>query len=254
MAWLGTVLAAQGYVAVAVNHPGNNALDGYTAQGFSTWWERAKDLSTVIDQMLADSTFGGRIDPRRTGAAGFSLGGYTMIEIAGGITDPAAFTKFCNSRRADGICKSPPEFPTLFEDYERLTKTDPDFQESLRRAVDSYRDPRIRAVFAIAPALGPAFRPDSLEKISIPVEIVAGAADGNVPIASSAKYFAAHIPAAKLTIFPGGVGHYVFLDDCTEQGRKLRGVLCADAAGVDREAIHGKTAAMALKFFKAHLR
>ena len=40
---------------------------------------------------------------------------------------------------------------------------------------------------------GPAFRAASLAKISIPVEIVAGEADTNVPVASSAKYFAANI-------------------------------------------------------------
>jgi len=43
---------------------------------------------------MKDSTFGTRIDGSRIGAAGFSLGGYTMIEIAGGITDPAAFMDF----------------------------------------------------------------------------------------------------------------------------------------------------------------
>lgn len=32
MAWLGTVLAAHGYIAVAVNHPGNNATEDYTAR------------------------------------------------------------------------------------------------------------------------------------------------------------------------------------------------------------------------------
>jgi dienelactone hydrolase len=32
--------------------------------------------------MLADSEFGSHIDSNRIAAAGFSLGGYTMIEIA----------------------------------------------------------------------------------------------------------------------------------------------------------------------------
>jgi predicted dienelactone hydrolase len=131
----------------------------------------------VIDKMLADSVFGTLIDPGRIGAAGFSLGGYTMIEIAGGITDPSAFKAFCSSARADGICKSPPEFPDLLEQYDRLTKTDPDFQQALAHAGDSYREPRLRAVFAMAPALGPAFTAASL------------ANDQNVPIASSARYF-----------------------------------------------------------------
>jgi|SRR5580658_1182171 predicted dienelactone hydrolase len=254
MAWLGTALAAQGYIAVAVNHPGNNGADGYTALGFSTWWERARDLSVVIDSMLADPIFGAHIDSNRIGAAGFSLGGYTMIEIAGGITDPTAFKQFCASPRADGICKSPPEFPTLLEDFDKLSKTDAEFQASLRHAGDSYRDPRVRAVFAIAPALGPAFHAESLAKISIPVMIVTGEADTNVPIASSAKYFAANIPSAKLTILPGNVAHYVFLDSCTEAGRKARPLLCTDGAGVDRDAVHAKTAALAVEFFRATLK
>ncbi|MFI5174592.1 MAG: alpha/beta hydrolase family protein [Terriglobia bacterium] len=254
MVWLGSVLAAHGFIAAAVNHPGNNAVETYTAQGFSTWWERARDLSTLIDNLLADSTFGSRIDPVRIGAAGFSLGGYTMIEIAGGITELAAFTEFCKSARADGICKSPPEFPDLFEESDRLSRIDPEFQAALRHASDSYRDPRVRAVFAIAPAAGPAFRPASLARINIPVEIVAGVNDTNVPIASSAQYFAANIPKAKLTIFSGGVGHYVFLDACTDLGKKSLPMLCQDAPGVDRNAIHAKTADMAVRFFARHLK
>jgi predicted dienelactone hydrolase len=255
MAWLGTELAAHGYIAAAVNHPGNNGTETYTTQGFVMWWERAKDLSNVIDQMLADKTFGSRIDAKRIGAAGFSLGGYTMIEIAGGITQPSLFRDFCKSPQADGICVSPPEFPDLVEKFaqtEELAKDDPEMQASFRHASDSYRDPRVRAVFAIAPALGPAFRPDSLKKINIPVAIVAGDADTNVPVASSAQFFAKHIPHAQLTLLPG-VGHYTFLAVCADQGKKSRPELCIDAAGVDREAVHAKAAGLALDFFAAHL-
>ena len=49
--------------------------------------------------------------------------------------------------------------------------------------------------------------------------IVAGAADAIVPVGSSARFYAAYIPHAEVTIFPGDVGHYVFLADCTEAGR-----------------------------------
>src|SRR5262249_117572 len=255
VAWLGTALASAGYIVAAVNHPGNNGLEQYTPQGFTLWWERARDISVVIDQMLVDSTFGGRIDARRIGAAGFSLGGYTMIELAGGVTDRPAYIDFCKSERADNICKAPPEFQgNLFDMSGDLARTDSEYRDSLSHSSDSYRDPRIRAVFAMAPALGPAFRPESLSKISIPVEIVAGASDSNVPIESSARYFAAHIPGAKLTIFPGGVGHYDFLDSCTEQGRKVRPDLCAEGQNVDRDAVHERTVQLALTFFPAILK
>jgi predicted dienelactone hydrolase len=156
--------------------------------------------------------------------------------------------------RADGICESPPEFPDPLEQYHRLTKTDPDFQQALAYASDSSRDARVRAVFAMAPALGPAFTAASLDKISIPVEIAAGANDQNVPIESSAKYFAAHIPGAKLVILPGGVGHYVFMDTCTDQARKSLPILCVDTPGVDGIAIHDKVSNLALGFFAENLK
>src|SRR5471030_3224271 len=39
MAWLGTALARAGFIAAAVDHPGNNAVGAYTAEGFALWWE-----------------------------------------------------------------------------------------------------------------------------------------------------------------------------------------------------------------------
>jgi len=251
MAWLGEALAKQGYIAAAVNHPGNNASESYTVEGFSLWWERARDLSEVITGMLTDSEFGSHIDPKRIGTAGFSLGGYTMIEIAGGITDAQGFVHYCDTNHADSRCTSPPEFPTLVEDFRKLIREHP---EVLQHAGQSYRDSRVRSVFAMAPALGPAFPAAGLKKISIPVAVVASQSDQNVPIASSARYFAAEIPGAQLHIFAGNVGHYVFLDSCTGAGRKDTPILCIDGKGVDRNIVHGDTAQMASEFFHSTLK
>lgn len=258
MGWMAAGVAAHGYIVAAVDHPGNNATESYTMQGFVLWWERARDLSVVIDKMLADPEFADSIDPKRIGAIGFSLGGYTMIEIAGGITHPSLFASFCHSPQADGICTDPPEFPGLTAKFNDAEKTaagsnDKEMLASLEHASDSYRDPRVRAVFAMAPALGPAFDPASLEKISIPVAILAGEADSNVPIASSAKFFARHIPHAKLTLIPGA-GHYVFLGTCTEAGKKAQPGLCNDGPSMSREAIHAEAVRMAADFFATHLK
>jgi len=249
MAWLGTYLASRGYIVVAVNHPGNNAVTGYTTQGFTEGWERAKDISIAITGMLADPRFGDKIDPARIGAAGFSYGGYTMMELAGAITDVSRILAWCDQQKA--AC-NPPEMPDQMEKFKTI-QHQPDVQQSLQRAGDSYRDARIRAVFAIAPAVSRAFTPESLRNISIPVEIVAGEADKIAPPADNARFFAANIKDAKLTILPGGVGHYTFLDIGTDAGKKQLPQLFVDNPGVDREAVHKQVAGMAADFFDQHL-
>lgn len=249
LTWLGTALASAGYVVAAVNHPGNNAIDGYTPQGFSLWWLRARDLSAVISGMLGDPTFGARLDPQRIGAAGFSLGGYTTVALVGGITSLLHFRAFCKSPAADAMCAAPPEFVDLRAKAEALQKSDPEYRAALADDGRSYRDPRVRAVFAIAPSLVPAFTPESLAGIDIPMAIVASAGDTVVPPGSGARFLAAHVKHAELTIIPGAANHYVFTATCTAGGRKELPALCADRAGVDRDAIHAETAHLAKAFF-----
>ena len=251
IAWLGTYLAARGYIVVAVNHPGNNGATGYTPQGFLEGWERARDISTAIDGMLKDQRFGPMIDRERIGAAGFSYGGYTMMELAGGTTDAKALIAWCEAPGNAKAC-SPPEMPDLMQKFEAM-KQQPDVQHSIAHAGDSYRDPRIKAVFAIAPAVARAFHPESLGQISIPVEIVVGNADDQAPAPENAQLFANNIKGAKLTILPGGVGHYTFLAIGTEAGKKQLPQLFNDNPGVDREAVHKQVAGMAAEFFDREL-
>jgi len=253
MAWFGAALASHGYIAAAVNHPGNNALEDYTLPGAIFWGQRAHDLSALLDLLLADPTFGARIDPKRVGAAGFSLGGLTVLELVGGIAEFSRYQDFCKSPKADGMCHDTIEYPGLLARVTALAKTDSGIQTAFVENSKSHRDPRIRAIFAMAPAVGPAFDPASLAKISIPTRIVAGAVDEVVPIETSAKFFAARIPGAQLTIYQA-VGHYTFLGTCAELGDRTQPRLCIDQAGILRDEIHAQTVAMAWKFFDINLK
>lgn len=248
MAWLGRGLASRGYIVAAVNHPGNNALEPYTPEGFLLWWERARDLTTMIDMVLAAREFESHVDSNRIGAAGFSLGGYTMMEIAGARTDLSRFQEFCRSSEAGG-CMDPPEFPGLFARWTELAAGDPAFRAALAEAGRSYRDDRVDAVFAIAPALGPSLIPESLQGVTIPVAIVAGAEDHIVPIRDNAGRLARLIPGAVVTRF-AGAGHYTFLAMCTDAGRQAQPELCGDVAGLNREAVHQSTLDHAVRFFE----
>jgi predicted dienelactone hydrolase len=253
LAWLGTALAARGFIAAAVNHPGNNASEAYTVEGYSLMWLRAVDLSAVIHALLDDKTLGNQIDRARIGAAGHSLGGYTVIAVAGGITDPARLPAFCRSSAADALCVPAPDVSDLRQKSVGRLASDPDFRQRHSAAGNSYRDARVRAVFAMAPGPGPAFTPDSLGKISIPVAIVSGSADEITPPASGAEALAKAIPHAALRLFPRA-GHFVFFDTCTRVGRLFLRAVCVDPDGTNRDAVHAETIRLALDFFAANLR
>lgn len=253
LAWFGAALAARGFIALAVNHPGTNGLEDRTVEGYSLMWLRASDLSAAIDALRDDKTFSNRIDPARIGATGHSLGGYTVIVVAGGTTDPALVQAFCSSPAADALCTPTPDVTALRQKGLARLSSDADFQQRYSKAGNSYRDARVRAVFAMAPGPGPIFIPESLGKISIPVAIVTGSADEIVPKAASAEALGKAIPHATLKLFPHA-GHFVFVGTCTTVGRVFIRTVCADPDGADRDAVHAETIRLALDFFTANLR
>lgn len=249
--WLAAALAAQGYIVAGVNHPGNSALEPLTHDGFMLWWERATDVSEVLDGILADPVLGAHVDRNRIGAVGFSLGGYTVLELAGARTNVPAFEAFCRSPQADAICH-PPEMRRVQAGPQPAASKTPQTEASLARAGASYRDPRIKAVFAIAPALGMAFDEAALGNITLPISLMAGDADVTVPIDTNVRRIAGLLPKADLLLVQGA-SHYTFLDTCLPGAIPHLPLLCQDNPGVNREAVHAQAILRALDFFRATL-
>ena len=162
--------------------------------------------------VLADPMLGARIDQHKVGAVGFSLGGYTVLELAGARTNLPAFRNFCASPAADAICR-PPEMARLGDDANAPAALSAETIASIARAGASYKNPRIMAVFAIAPALGMAFDAGSFLGLDVPVALIGGTADTTVPVATNIRRIADLLPRARVTMLPGA-GHYTFLNSC----------------------------------------
>jgi len=207
----------------------------------------------VLDKLLADPLFGSHIDQNRIGAAGFSLGGYTVITIAGGRFNAHQFDSFCGSSQRDFTCEPQPEFPDAPKIFAQLTQSDPMVKDSLSHSHDSFRDPRFKRVFAISPALGSGFTAADLAEITVPVSIVVGAGDKVAPPRTNAERYARYVKGAKLTILPGEIGHYAFLAECNTHGKAILDI-CRDASSVDRAKVHEQVAQMAYEFFETGLR
>ena len=180
VAWLAEGLAAGGYMVAAVNHHGNTAAeDDKRLEGTVVWWDRPRDVTVVIDRLLADPTFGPRIDSSRIGVAGFSLGGFTALATVGARLSQQQLLDACAAPETAASCKLPPEVRNKFSDavLQRLVKTDSRVKAALQHMDDSYADPRIRAAFVMAPVFGFAMTKDSLTAVKVPVRLMVGSAD-----------------------------------------------------------------------------
>jgi predicted dienelactone hydrolase len=238
-AWLAEILAANGYIVASMDHHGNT-WNNNVAECFVKIWERPKDVSFVVDQLLQHDQFGPCINDKKIGFIGYSLGGQTGIWIAGG--------------QINDFGKS--VMDTIPVDQLPHSFNDEIFDEiDCSPARECYRDSRISAIFVMAPALGFLFDLDSLQSISVPVYIVASEADKIVPIDSSARILASKIKKAAFKLLPGSANHYVFMNEVSKGGKMLLDKRVAlDPPDVDRGRIHDTIGQSAVKFFNNHLK
>ncbi|MFJ3337967.1 alpha/beta hydrolase family protein [Streptomyces sp. NPDC086766] len=187
MGWLAGPLREAGFRVVALDHHGNNFVDGYEPEGFLHVWERPRDVSFVLDALARERPLG------PVGAAGFSLGGYTAVALAGARVDPRIVRAVMT-----GAVPLPeiPEFPGALEVLRKKYALD----ESSRRALDTagadLSDPRVRAVFQVAPGVGALVTPESLAAVQVPVDIRWGGADSVNPYDVDTRPYLEHIPGA----------------------------------------------------------
>jgi predicted dienelactone hydrolase len=204
MRWLAYYFASRGYIAAVVNHNGTKDEERSTGSLTLTdfcMWERPQDLSVVLDKLLKDPVFAKSIDTAKIVAAGFSLGGATVIWLSGAIL---------NLHGLETRSPQPPaQFLKEINAHKSMAETDSTVKLSFRHAQDSYQDNRVKAVFALSPAIGQGFDKQGLTGIHVPVQIVVGDQDIVNPIAENAKYYTDNIPSAKkLIVLPGERGHY----------------------------------------------
>jgi len=243
--WLARDLANRGFIAVGINHHGNTSTQPYCAEGFVCWWERARDLTLLLDHMETDQEFAGHIDIDRAFVAGYSLGGCTAAALLGAISGHSRFQP--SPENAD-FARGVREFPDLADRIPGLLEDSSIFRASWSRMSDSYRDPRFKAALLMAPGrsvLG--FNEADLKAVDAPVHIVVGGSDFVLP---AARWLHERLPTSRLDLLAAEAGHPVFLPEATAAGRLADPETCIDPPSVNRRSIHQQTAAWAAELFE----
>jgi predicted dienelactone hydrolase len=238
-AWFGEYLASRGYLVAMLYHYRANTYDSTVMYTRSKLWQRPRDITLDITNLLQDKVWGPHIDANRIGVAGHSQGGFTSLWIGGANINP-----------------------DLYLAYQTGWKNNPVVPAYLRAELPldagparDVRDNRVKAAFAMAPGDLPGFGMDEagLRQLMIPTYIIVGARDTQAPTRENSEFAAKYIPHVKLDVLPGLVDHDIFVNECDAFGRDTWPGTCIDAPGIDRPKLHEYIGNAALKFFDFNL-
>lgn len=246
LGWLATVLAAEGFVVAAPNHPGTTSGDSIQTETVKVW-NRPADLSAVLTQVLADDEIGKRIDGKHVSLAGFSLGGYTVLASAGARVDAETYARYCDTN------KEP------VSECSWLARGGADLHRLDKKLFNqSNIDERFSSVVSIDPGLAQAFTNESLAAISIPTLVINLGQPGKILLAVDAAQVVKRIPGADYRTIADAV-HFSFLGICKPNAKQVlidegeTDPLCDDGGGRPRSEIHADMASMVVGFFKDKL-
>ena len=167
-------LASYGFMVAIPQHPGSDTqhvqdlLDGLNREIFAVqeFIDRPRDISYVIDELerLNSPEFGDRLDLENVGLYGHSFGGYTVLALAGATIDTTHLRADCERQGYLNV--------SLLLQCRALV---------LPEIPNTFRDPRVKAVFAVNPVNNSIFGPEGLGQVDIPVALVAGSFDPAAP-------------------------------------------------------------------------
>ena len=239
LAWLAIALVKQGYIVAAPDHWGNT-FDNKIPDYFVRYWERPLDISFLITHLLTDNLFSQYINKERIGMVGFSFGGYTSLALAGADLNCNLLKTISKTEQGKKeFCI--PELGDLRKLIDKISC------ESIQK---TFKDSRIKAFVALAPALGLSFdNVNQTENVTAPILIIGSEHDQIAPIKTNAENYNKLIPHSMFIKLEGKVGHYIFLNEGNESLKKEAKEYYKDDKTINREAIHRNVEKEITKFF-----
>ena len=231
-------LVQAGYIVLTTSHPGTMNGDLRTEYRLRLW-ERSKDVSFALSEILKNTTWSTRIDAQKIGFAGHSFGAWTGVSLAGGRYDFNRQLEACKGMpEKDQYCTG------MMKDYTSELPT--------KDSTDAFLDSRFRAYYLMAGGPGAGFTPDSLKAIRVPMLFDTAKFDTVLAPALGSTLMASLIPDAKEIVRE--VSHFTYAPMCRPiLGRAVLGQICVDPDGVDRKQVHAQIGKDAVSFFRASL-
>lgn len=230
-------LAQAGFIAAAVLHPGDNALD-QSRRLFIL--ERPAHVRRALDYLQQQWRDHERIDDDRIGIFGFSAGGFTALVNIGGKPDMESIAPFCL------------QHPRHFACQLIAQETAPGRAATMSLPEREEQDARIKAAVIAAPALGFTFA-NRLQGVRVPVQLWRAEDDQILPHPSYAEEVLRALPPTPQYHVVSHAGHFDFLAPCTQMMAQRLPEICNSAPGFDRPSFHRHFNEEVVAFFRQTL-
>lgn len=244
--WLATRLAAKGYIVAAIDHPGTTSFD-HTPKLAAQWWQRPQDISRLIDWLTQASYLKDSIKQNDITAIGHSLGGWTVMALAGAEFDRQQLLQICKNNFDSRVCSVTSELGMK--------------KQQAGEATSSLKDHRIKRVVSLDLGLAHSFSKTSLNKLTTPVLILAAGIDiGDLPQAEESGFIAKHAPkSVKAYKVYEDATHFSFMQRCKPGAVALiesetpgDGIVCKDGNKRSRSALHDEFFKEIIQFINTH--
>lgn len=233
-------LAEAGFVAAAVTHTGDNYQDQSYTGSYINLIDRPRQMRRLVDYMLMEWPSRDRIDARRVGIFGHSLGGFTALVAIGGIPDLGGVARLCKSR---------PDAPECA--FVKQNKGDQ--MSAPRGPVPAWKsDARIRAAVIAAPAVVVDFENGGLRGVKAPVQMWRAEKDDQAPDGWNSRIVREQLPSKPEEHLVKTAGHLAFIP-CSDALRRGAPFVCQDPEGFDRAAFLEGFHREVVKFFSKEL-
>lgn len=252
-AWLGQSLSAAGYIVAALRHAGDDYEDRSAMVRTDYFERRPRQVSALLNALLSDPAWSAHIDTSKIAVIGHSAGGYTALALAGGVPDRERVVAHCGPEgiglRDDAVmcalgrrqeASDGPADPS--REAAEGARSAPMGAVQIHGSASSpsnlappgpgVRDPRIRAVVAIAP-LGVPLAPASLAGLDTPVHIEYGRKDEVLAPKFHAEALCRAMPRATCVV-DDAAGHFASFQAATGPLVSDAGDPSRDPAGFDR--------------------
>lgn len=235
-------LAREGFIVVAPTHVGDASGQAQPRPQRRILADRPRQARLALDRLLADPRFSQRADAAQIGAIGFSAGGYTALVLAGARPDLGLAAAYCREHAGDiGPCG-----PAVAPAGEA-----PAQPGDGRLDLPSMRDLRLKALVLMDP-LAIMFDSAGLAAVTMPTLLLRPQNDDYVSGKGNALSLAAALPRPPQQIVVPG-SHFVFLEPCPPAVAEAAALLCKDAPGVDRAAVHRRIESEVASFLRQNL-